>query len=582
VVLSREVGSGFDHATQWNSTGRHSAPVAHDPVETSNHARPVDKNWSRDEFIAATSTCPAGANPHPGAAARATTRSRAAPPGADPGELADEGKCRPHARPGTSNPLVRTPAAAPMPRLNTCPHDGRHPTGPQVGHVRENFVVSTRRSGASVRSAQRVVAFPSMTATHSAPVSARAEHPSEHAGDRQTFELYGHRITHTNNADAQQLLAAAHTDRVRPLCLCRPDGVAMYVAKIGSDKYLIKRMPDSGLEHDHRCASYLPPQELSGLGQVLGSAITEEADSGLTAIKLGFRMSTTERAAPTGAGGGRVADSVAADPNSLTLRAVLHYLWQEADLATWTPGMAGKRNWRIVSWYLLQAARGKFTKGKPLATRLYVPEPFTVEKKNEITARRLSTWTPMQQHGSAQQFMMLIGELKAIDQARFGHKLVIKHVPDAPLMIDDTLLARLNKQFRDELELWQTDDEGHLMVIATFSVGRAGIATAEEVSLVMTDHNWLPYESLADKLLLDTAVAAHRRFTKSLRYNLAPDKPIASLVFTDTVSPTAAFLLTNDEDIDTVAEIATQAGANTWTWVLGQEMPTLPAPVPRS
>ena len=64
---------------------------------------------------------------------------------------------------------------------------------------------------------------------------------------------------------------------------------------------------------------------------------------------------------------------------------------------------------------------------------------------------------------------MLIGELKAIDPARFGHKLVIKHLPDAPLMVDDILLARLNKRFGNELELWQADDAGHLMVIATFS-----------------------------------------------------------------------------------------------------------------
>jgi hypothetical protein len=415
-----------------------------------------------------------------------------------------------------------------------------------------------------------------MTTTHTAPAPARADHASDHDRDRQTFELYGRRITHPNHPDVQQLLAAAHTDRIRPLCLCRPDGVAMYVAKIGPEKFVIKRMPDSGLEHTPRCASYLPPEELSGLGQVLGSAITEEADSGLTAIKLGFRMSKAERAAPAGAGAGGVADSVAADPNRLTLRAVLHYLWQEADLATWTPGMEGKRNWRIVSWYLRQAARGKFTKGKPLATKLYVPEPFNVEKKTEIAARRLSAWAPLQQHGSAQQFMMLIGELKEIASARFGHKLVIRHLPDAPLMVDDTLLARLNKRFGDELELWQNNDDGHLMVIATFSVGRAGLATAEEISLVMTDRNWLPYESLLDKLLLDTALDARRRFTKSLRYNLAPDKPMASLVFTDTETPTAAFLLTSDEDREVAAQIAADTGTEVWAWVVTEDMPPLP------
>ncbi len=414
-----------------------------------------------------------------------------------------------------------------------------------------------------------------MTTTQN-PAPGRADPTSERSGDRQSFVLNGHRITHTNNPDVQQLLAAAHTDRVRPLCMCRTDGVAMYVAKIGPDKYVIKRMPDSGLEHAPRCASYLPPEELSGLGQVLGSAITEEADSGLTAIKLGFRMSKAERAAPTGTVGGGVADSVAADPNRLTLRAVLHYLWQEADLATWTPGMDGKRNWRIVSWYLRQAARGKFTKGKPLATRLYVPEPFNVEKKTELAARRLSAWAPMQQRSSGQQFMMLIGQLKEIASARFGHKLVIKHLPDAPLMVDDTLLARLNKRFGDELELWQSDDDGHLMVIATFSVGRAGLATAEEISLVMTDSHWLPYESLLDKLLLDAALDSRRRFTKSLRYNLAPDTPMASLVFTDTETPTAAFLLLSDEDRDTAAQIASDTGTEVWTWVVTEDMPPLP------
>lgn len=417
------------------------------------------------------------------------------------------------------------------------------------------------------------------TTPTSSPATGRGD-PDRHDHDRQTFELYGRRITHTSAPEVQQLLAAAHADRVRPLCLCRPDGVAMYVAKIGPDKYVIKRMPDSGLAHTHRCASYLPPEELSGLGQVLGSAITEEADSGLTAIKLGFRMSKAERAAPAGSSSGGVADSVAADPNRLTLRAVLHYLWQEAELATWSPGMAGKRNWRIVSWYLRQAARGKFTKGKPLATKLYVPEPFNAEKKAEIAARRLSAWAPMQQHGTSQQFMMLIGELKAIDPARFGHKLVIRHLPDAPLMVDDTLLNRLNKRFGDEFELWKSNEDGHLMVIATFSVGRAGLATAEEVSLVMTDRNWLPYDSLADKLLLDTALDARRRFTKSLRYNLAPDKPMASLVFTDTETPTAAFLLHSEEDRDAAAQIATDTGTNVWTWVLGDDMPALPAPAP--
>jgi hypothetical protein len=399
---------------------------------------------------------------------------------------------------------------------------------------------------------------------------------SQRPPPRQTFELYARRIADTHAAETQQLLAAAHRDRIRPLCRCRPAGVPMYVAKIDAEVYVIKRMPDSGLAHARTCPSYQPPEALSGLGQVLGAAITEEPDSGLTAIRLGFRMSKSERAAPTRTGTGAMVDSVTGEPNRLSMRAVLHYLWQEAGLATWSPAMAGKRNWRIVSWYLRSAARGTLTQGKPLLSLLYVPEPFTAEKKTEIAARRLSAWAPLHQPGAGQQFMMLIGELKAIEPARFGHKLVIKHLPDTPLMLDDALLARLNHRFRAELELWQTDHDGHLMVIATFSVGRGGMATAEEVCVVMTDRNWLPYESQADKLLVDVALDQHRRFTKSLRYNLAPDKPIASLVFTDTEIPTAAFLLSHDAERHGVDELAAATGTNIWTWVIGENMPPLP------
>ena len=64
----------------------------------------------------------------------------------------------------------------------------------------------------------------------------------------------------------------------------------MYVARLG-DGYLIKRMPYTGSHHAPDCPSYEPPAEFSGLGQVLGTAITEDPVNGVTALKLGFSMS---------------------------------------------------------------------------------------------------------------------------------------------------------------------------------------------------------------------------------------------------------------------------------------------------
>lgn len=402
--------------------------------------------------------------------------------------------------------------------------------------------------------------------------------PLDLAGDtdRQVFDIGGVHVSAAATTKAQQVLVDAHTHRVRPMCLCVDGGVPMYVARVG-DRFIVKRMPDTGMVHATDCPSYLPPEALSGLGQVLGGAILEQAETGITALRLGFRMAKADRNGPgPAASSGDGSDSVAADGTRLGMRAVLHYLWQEADLATWSPGMAGKRNWRIVSWYLRQAARGKFTKGKPLAGRLFIPEPFSADHKAELAARRIAAWVPARARGRTAQFMILIGELKAIEPARFGHKLVIKHLPDAPLMLDDDLHRRMLKRFADELELWQADEQGHLMVIATFTVGRTGLASVQELSMAMTDEHWLPYESEADKLLLDTAIRAHRRFTKSLRYNLPASQHMATLVLTDTETPTAAYLIEDAEEREAIDALQADTGTATWTWVVGDPLPPLP------
>jgi hypothetical protein len=316
--------------------------------------------------------------------------------------------------------------------------------------------------------------------------------PATGAETRQIFLVAGERIQWPSADLAQRLLAPAHAAHVHPMCLCTRGGVAMYIARMAPDRYIIKRMPDTGMLHAPNCPSYLPPETLSGPGQVLHGAIEESVDTGLTVLWLGFRMARNEQTAQaaTAASSG-LAGSVRADGTRLTLRAVLHYLWQEAGLTTWTPGMTGKRNWRVVGWHLRQAARGKIIRGKSLTTRLFIPESFNAEHKAELAARRLSAWAPAQRTGRTCKFMIVVGEVKTIDEARIGHKLVIKHLPDAPFMLDTDLHPRMLRRFGTELDMWEMDEQGHLIAIATFSLGRAGLPTIEELSLVMTDEHWL-------------------------------------------------------------------------------------------
>ena len=95
-------------------------------------------------------------------------------------------------------------------------------------------------------------------------------------------------------------------------------------------------------------------------------SIVDNPVDGTTALRLGFSLSKSgNRAAPEPSDS--PSSTVQSDGNKLTLRAVLHYLWDEAELTTWHPGFAGRRPWAVVHRRLRSAADGKLVRKNPLA-----------------------------------------------------------------------------------------------------------------------------------------------------------------------------------------------------------------------
>ena len=377
-----------------------------------------------------------------------------------------------------------------------------------------------------------------------------------------------------------RLLAGIHGQKARPVCLCRTPGVDMYVAKINGS-YIIKRMPNTGKLHAATCDSYEPPPELSGLGEV-AAAIQENPEEGLTTLKLDFSLSKIPgRKAPSPS----TKDSASAktDGTKLTLRGVLHYLWDQAGFSRWTPAMAGKRSWYVLHKYLVQAAAGKETKGNPLADLLYIPESFSLENKEQIAQRRRSQMLKISApEKGARRLMMLIAEVKEIAASRYGHKIIVKHLPDFHFMMNDDLHARLTKIFEAELALWSVEETSHLIVAATFGVGETGFATLEEVALMIVSENWIPFEHSYDKQLIDALTANHRPFIKGLRYNLARTRPLACAVLSDTLPHGTALYIVppgaDDNYQEACDELITESDLNSWVWRAGDEtMPPLPA-----
>ena len=378
--------------------------------------------------------------------------------------------------------------------------------------------------------------------------------------------------------ECQQALAKMYASGQRPKCPCRKPAVEMYIAKIG-DSYYVKRMPDTGQDHAPDCEAYEPPPELSGLGGVMGSAIKEDSEAGLTELRFDFSIAKMPgRGAPIKSD--KISDVIKTDGCKLTLLSALHYFWEEAGFNRWSPAMAGKRNWVSIRKFLLQAAQNKIVKRAPFAERLYIPEVWKVENKDAINHRRMLHMASMR--GNTKQLMVGIGEVKAIQESRFGHKLLMKHAPDFPFFMNEDMKCRIDKRYNELFELWEAFEGSlHIITICTFALNAANMPMLEEIAFMMTTAQWIPVENVNEKSLIEELVGESRRFTKGLRYNLPISKPLASAVLTDTSPlPTAMYIVLADVTEEQTAEVdSMQEGSRlaSWTWDTSEfEIPELP------
>lgn len=388
------------------------------------------------------------------------------------------------------------------------------------------------------------------------------------------------RLFEVGDPELDVALEEAHTHHVRPLCMCRPPGVQMYIAH-AAGKFIVKRMPDSGSEHAPACDSYEPPPELSGLGEVSGTAIVEDAETGITTLKFDFVLSKMgSRAAPPPPSGAP-SDTVRTDGKKLTLRGALHYMWDEAGLNKWYPAMEGKRNWFIVRKALLAAASGKKTKASFLNEILFIPETFSVAHADEIRVRRIAQFAKAKAEDSKKNLLLAIVEVKEFSTTRYGFKVVAKQMPDCPFMLNEDIYKRLTQRYKQTIDIWNECEGTKLIMISTVSVSAAGYAHVEEAAMMLVSREWLPAEDMYDIELIERMVHAQRRFTKGLRYNLGQDKVLASVVASDTKpTPTAMYIIPAGAKADyseMVAELINSSKMGSWTWDIGSgHFPRLP------
>ncbi len=382
-----------------------------------------------------------------------------------------------------------------------------------------------------------------------------------------------------NTHDVQDTLQAAHKHGLRPLCQCKRPYPEMYIAHHGG-KFIVKRMPSTGMDHAPDCGSFMPPDELSGLAQVQGTAIAENVEDGTTTLRLDFPLSIRgKRAAPPPPSSGEATEAKSPD-RKLTLTSLLHFLWHEADLVKWVPAMEGKRWWGVIQTALLTAAANKTAKQKSMASKLFIPDPFHKDRI-EVAARRRNTFFNglVNSPSNATALGIVIAEFKAIEPTRLGARFVFKHMPDCNFFADADLVKKFERVFEDQLELADMRPDTHIIIIGTFSMSKGGYPVLHDIGMMLTTAQWIPFEHMREAQLIDTMTQSGRRFAKSLRFNLPISTPIASMITTDTSPPIAMFVSSPSGDSSVESKLiqtAEEGAYQNWLWLAYDEIPELP------
>jgi hypothetical protein len=399
----------------------------------------------------------------------------------------------------------------------------------------------------------------------------------------QSYLING-KVFAAHDPGLQAVLARIHGTPVRPRCLCVNGGVEMYVSKFAD--FVIKRMPETGGEHDPTCPCFELPSSTSGLGEVLGKAIIQR---GPDRVELRLSFPLTRRIGRGATAAERQPPAAATvGPRALSLRGLLHYLWERAGFNRWYPRMQGRRSYAVLRKFLLHACEEVETKGLRLAERVFMPEglakdhlAWNTRRRNQPLSIRLCPVAEL-----PFRMMIAIGEVKELSATTSGYELVLKHLPDCTFFLAPKTGERTQRAFAAELLAWNA---GQVKLIAGCLIfaGHVHLYQVEALTLMMTSEEWIPLDHPFEKDVIDKLVAEQRAFVKPLRYETKHAGKFPNFLLLD-VGPRpmaldilSAFLAAPERAAKTRAIAARKPNGCVWDTAQGAVMPSLPAPTRR-
>lgn len=391
------------------------------------------------------------------------------------------------------------------------------------------------------------------------------------------------RLYREGDQGLQAALAAVYESPERPRCMCTPGGVDMCVAKY--DGYIVRRMPQTGRMHHPSCPSFEPEPGTSGRGPLLGEAIIARGDAHLE-LRVGFSL---ERSVPPRASTRLASESgppgtVAAARRRMSLRAVLHEIYQRAELNRWHPRMEGLRNHGVFEKYMMLGAQDCWVRGELLTELMYVPPPALPGEREAAAARRRERLAKMlgAGEGGSMKKALIVGEYYRSESTPYGQKVLIKNMLDAPLYIDAKAWAKAERAY-EPLFLALDADVKHkprLIVMALTYERQPHQHQIEQLTTMLVTSRWIPLNDMVEHDLIERLVDEGRAFVKPLLYDERSALPYASALLVDTGGTPIELHLSSPHDGEKAREsklkLTSAKPQSTWLWSTEDPMPALP------
>jgi hypothetical protein len=99
-----------------------------------------------------------------------------------------------------------------------------------------------------------------------------------------------------------------------------------------------------------------------------------------------------------------------------------------------------------------------------------------------------------------------------------GCRLVLKHLPDCPLLLEPRLAERAKRVFEHELVAWESG-QVRLATACLVHARDEYCCEVDALTLMMTSQQWIPLQHVAEADVVAKLVAERRAFVKPMRYD---------------------------------------------------------------